>query len=101
MQEMEDSKKEYEQKLAAAVYEWRKLQDRKIHPPGKFDNGGRFYSSEHFDCCSSIRSPSRAYPYSEMVHCRSYVHIAAKYGVDVKDLRKECRACSVMNANPL
>ena len=87
---------DYETKLAAAVYEWRRLQDRKEHPAGKFDNGGRFYSSEKFDCCSSIRPPSRAFPYSEMTHCRGYVHIAHKHEVDVKDLRRECRACSVM-----
>jgi hypothetical protein len=88
----------YEQKLAAAVYEWRNLQDRKINPAGHFDKQGRFYLAEKFSCCAGIRTPSAAYPYSQMTHGRSMGHVAEKYGVDAKDMRRECRACSMMRS---
>lgn len=68
------TKKEFEEKVNN-VYEMRK--ERMTHPDGKFDNGGRWYPAvgEKCDCCRSIREPSRAYPYSLMVHCRTKVHI--------------------------
>ena len=59
------------------------LKDRKIHPSGKWDNGGRFYA-KHADLIS-VRSPSRAYPLSEMAACRTkkYVaKVAGKFGCD-------------------
>lgn len=67
--------------------------DRSSHPSGKFDNAGRWYPSEAetCDCCSSVRSPSRAHPYSLMVHCRTLKHVANLYGVKESDLRKEVR----------
>lgn len=57
------------------IYESRKT--RNSHPDGTFDNGGRWYpsESEHCPCCESIRGPSRNWPYSLMVHCRSKKHI--------------------------
>jgi len=80
-------------KIQEAVTEYLQLKDRKIHPPGEFDNGGRFYlaESEKCDCCRGIRSPSRAYPYSEMKHARTLKHVAQKFGVDEKDCRKALR----------
>ncbi len=67
--------------------------DRTAHPSGKFDKVGRWYPSEAetCDCCSSVRSPSRSYPYSYMTHCRTMAHVANLYGVSVADLRKEVR----------
>ena len=67
--------------------------DRTAHPTGKFDNAGRWYPSEAetCDCCSSVRSPSRAHPFSYMVHCRTLKHVANLYGVNESDLRKEVR----------
>ena len=58
-------------------YEDRKC--RSSHPDGEFDKAGRFYPSEQetCDCCAGIRSPSRAYPYSYMVHCRSKLHVTS------------------------
>ncbi len=90
----------YEQKIAAALYEWKRLQDRRQHPDGTFDSAGRWYPSdaEKCECCAKIRSPSRAYPYSYMTHCRSVEHVANKFGVAVKDLRRETRACSLARA---
>ena len=67
--------------------------DRTAHPQGKFDNAGRWYPSESETCacCSSVRGPSRAYPYSYMTHCRTMAHVASLYGVSVADLRREVR----------
>mgnify|MGYP000868061071 CR=1 FL=1 len=67
--------------------------DRTAHPSGKFDNAGRWYPSEAETCacCSSVRSPSRAHPFSYMVHCRTMKHVASLYGVSVAELRNEVR----------
>ena len=67
--------------------------DRTAHPAGKFDNASRWYPSEKetCDCCSSVRSPSRAHPFSYMVHCRTIKHVASLYGVNESELRKEIR----------
>ena len=60
---------------AKAIYADR--QNRREHPDGTFDGGGRWYPSdtEQCPCCDKIRSPSRRWPYSLMLHCRSYGHI--------------------------
>lgn len=62
--------------LKAAITHFRR-QDRTEHPDGKFD-GPRWYPSdtECQPCCSGIRSPSRAFPWSLMVHCRTIEHVA-------------------------
>lgn len=64
-------------------------QNRKTHPSGKTDNGGRWYPSEdeHCKCCDNVRSPSRAFPWSYMTHCRSIRHISNLHNVDEKALR--------------
>jgi len=67
--------KEQLKQEVAAKYESR--QDRSEHPEGTFDDAGRWYpdDDERCECCDYIRSPSRAYPYSLMVHCRTKKHI--------------------------
>lgn len=52
-------------------------QSRAEHPDGKFDKAGRWYPSdeESQDCCDTVRSPSRGWPYSLMLHCRTRKHI--------------------------
>lgn len=79
--------------LAAAVACFHARQTRQQHPDGKFDGAGRWYpsASEEQECCSRIRSPSRAYPYSYMVHCRTADHIAHIYGVSATDIRRAAR----------
>ena len=86
----------YEQRLAAALYHWKSLQDRKTHPDGTFDNGGRWYPTddEKQECCEHIRSPSRTHPYSYLLHCRSYGHVARKFGVEMSDLCREAMCCA-------
>jgi hypothetical protein len=57
---------------------YKSRQDRQTHPDGKFDKQGRWYPSEAEwvdECCRGIRSPSRAWPYSYMVHCRTKKHV--------------------------
>jgi hypothetical protein len=80
-------------KIQEAITEYLKLKIREIHPEGTFDKGGRFYlaESEKCDCCRGIRSPSRAYPYSEMKHARTLKHVAIKFGVDESECRKALR----------
>lgn len=79
--------------LDTAVQAYLNRQARTTHPAGKFDKGGRWYPSEdeYCDCCRSIRTPSRAWPYSLMVHCRTMEHIAHLYNVDLRELRRAVR----------
>lgn len=66
-----------------SVFESRKNRDS--HPFGSTDNGGRWYPSEYeqASCCKAIRSPSRAHPYSYMVHCRTKKHVETWYAEHV------------------
>ena len=81
------------QALPLAVRAYHRRQARQEHPEGTFDKAGRFYpdADEQCPCCDHIRSPTRAYPMSLMVHCRTATHIANLYGVDVKVLRRAIR----------
>ena len=58
------------------------------HPSGKWD-GKRWEPSEdeRRACCDCIRAPSRAYPWSLMLHCRTVTHIARLCDVDEAALR--------------
>jgi len=49
--------------------------DRKVHPEGKFDSAGRWYPSSS-EGTPSVRSPSRAWPYSYLLACRTRRHVA-------------------------
>jgi hypothetical protein len=46
-------------------------------PAGQSDKGSRWYPSdcERASCCSSIREPSRAFPWSYYKHCMTKKHI--------------------------
>lgn len=74
-------------KLIAAAREYIALKNRDINPAGSFDGAKRWYPARHLACCDYIRSPSRGWPYSYLVHCRSAEHVATQHGVDVSDLR--------------
>ncbi|MEO8287111.1 MAG: hypothetical protein ABI670_11830 [Chloroflexota bacterium] len=78
-------------KLKAAVETYRALQDRSKHPDGYFDEIGRWYPSddEFQDCCGKIGSPTKKFPYSYMLHCRTAVHVAHRHGVAVADLKHQ------------
>jgi len=79
--------------LAAAVHEYLDRQSGACKPEGKNDKAGRWYPSaaEWCPCCDDIRAPSRLWPSSLYVHCRSMKHIAELYGVDVTELRRAVR----------
>jgi len=72
-----------------AVDEYIARQRRHRHPKGKFDSAGRWYPSrsEVRGCCERIRSPSRRWPYSLMLHCRTAKHVAALFNVSERTLR--------------
>lgn len=74
-------------KLEEAAKEYIDRRDRTSHPDGKFDKASRWYPSvdEEQTCCT-VRSPSRSYPFSLMVHCRTIKHIATKYGLSELEL---------------
>jgi hypothetical protein len=79
----------------AALYSLRK--NRQTNPEGEFDSAKRWYPSAREDADgdgSRTRSPSRAWPYSYMLRCRTRQHCAvlvarALAGHDVPaDVRK-------------
>lgn len=66
---------------------------RWLSPEGKTDPH-RWYPSgeEYASCCASIRSPSRTWPWSLLKHCTSMDHVACRFGLDAKELRREVRS---------
>lgn len=62
------------------------LQAREIHPSGSFDAKKRFYAL-HSDLIN-VRTPSAAYPFSELVACRTLKYVKAvcdKFECTTKD----------------
>jgi hypothetical protein len=82
--------------IETAVATYLNRKNRNENPTGKFDNAGRFYldASEHRECCEGLRSPSRAFPYSQMVHGRTAKHVAHLLNVDERDLKRAARQAS-------
>jgi hypothetical protein len=80
-------------RLQQAVHEYGDRLERNTHPDGRPDKGGRWYPSdaEYQACCRGLRGPSRSYPWSLMIHCRSLKHIANLYNVDEDALRQAGR----------
>ena len=62
--------------IVDAIYTARKT--RRTHPEGRTDNAGRWYPGDREDAgvSSRIRSPSRAWPWSYMLACRTRKHVA-------------------------
>jgi len=77
------------QQLQQAAAVWRDRQARRAHPDGRTDKAGRWHPSpdEIQTCCSRIRGPSRAFPWSLMLHCRTARHVARLYGVGERGLK--------------
>jgi hypothetical protein len=86
--------------LPAVVEKFERRQDRLENPDGAFDKKGRWYPSkdERQECCSSIRYPSRAWPYSYMVHCRTLQHIQHLLGVAKEQWIRRARSKKVAAA---
>lgn len=56
-------------------------------PVGSFDNAKRFYPATKCACCSGIRSPSRAWPFSLLHHARTLEHRAQEEGATAEGAR--------------
>ncbi len=78
-------------KLRAAATRYIDLQSRTIHPRGVSDNAGRWMPSQELECCKGIRSPTRSWPWSLMLHCRTMVHVAKDSGYELATLRAAVR----------
>lgn len=55
--------------------------NRLEHVPGDFDKAGRFYADEQTPSVRQARSPSKAWPYSQMNAARTAAHCASACGV--------------------
>jgi len=74
--EMEKARKKFTKENKETIQEvFEMLKSREIHPSGEFDNKGRWYAENSW--AISVRSPSNAYPYSEMVACRTKKYVQA------------------------
>jgi len=84
---------QFDQALRDATTTYLARKDRSQHPDGSFDSAKRWYpsASERQDCCDTIRTPSAAYPYSLMVHCRTAEHIAQCFGVEASAVKQAVR----------
>jgi hypothetical protein len=85
--------------IVQAAQEYIARRDRKKNPRGEFDRGGRWYAAkeELRKCCRPIRSPSRRFPYSELLHCRTAKHVAHLFDVDEHELKRAARALDKEN----
>jgi hypothetical protein len=93
---------------AAAQQVYVRRRDRVVNPDGTFDSAGRWYPSSAENCgdMRSIRAPSRAWPYSYMLACRTKKHCvlliecavlgyAVPPDVDVSAIRSTLRAALI------
>jgi hypothetical protein len=80
-------------KLTEAANEWHNRKIGRTYPDGKFDIAKRWWPSigEEKLCCRNIRTPSRAFPFSLLRHCRTVLHIAHLYYVDPDELRRRIK----------
>ena len=60
--------------------------NRLTNPPGDFDKRGRFYADERTRAVRQCRSPSAAWPYSQMTAARTAQQCAQVCGVSEDDL---------------
>jgi hypothetical protein len=76
---------------SAVLADYNALRERRRNPAGRFDQAGRWYPAQRHSCCDRIRGPSRAYPYSYLVHCRTLEHVLHDHGAD-EEVRREVRS---------
>ncbi len=76
--------------VLAAAREYLALKTRAINPQGAFDKAGRWYPSK--PCSCAVRAPSRAYPYSYLLHQRTAEHVASVFGVTRADVLRAAKA---------
>lgn len=97
-----DADNERPQRISQAAQAYFRRKSRREHPEGQFDSAQRWYPSEdeRQTCCGKIRHPSRSYPYSYMVHCRTVEHVARLYNVTPEELRAAIKPPKVKTPNP-
>ena len=69
----------YSESEIAAGIEFSDRKARRAHPPGNWDNAKRFFAAERTQAVTLSRSPSRAWPFSEMNAARTAAHCAEVY----------------------
>lgn len=86
-------------KAAAALRRYERRQARDEHPEGAFDKGGRWYpKGKDEEVMGSVRSPSRSFPNSYNLACRSLAHCERYEGADhqiVLALKREFKKAGV------
>ena len=83
----------YTDEEIAAGIEYADRAKRRSHPPGEWDRAGRFYAHEHTNSVLSCRSPSRAWPHSQMLAARTAAHCAEVYMAgNTTHVRRICTA---------
>ena len=68
-------------KIIDVALEFLALQNRTAHPEGTWGTHKRFYLANKCACCDG-RTPSRAWPNSEMLHGRTLIHVATAAGIE-------------------
>ena len=69
----------YSESEIAAGIEFSDRKARRTHPPGAWDRAKRFFAAERTTAVTLSRSPSRAWPLSEMQAARTAAHCAEVY----------------------
>lgn len=89
-----------DERVIDAAREYLARRDRRKHPAGEFDKAKRWdpAATEEQTCCRSIRTPSRGWPYSLLVHCRTLNHVARLYNVPAADVRRTVKSVELMDA---
>lgn len=86
-------------KAAAAIRRYERRQARLEHPEGQFDKGGRWYpEGMDKEVMGAVRSPSRSYPHSYNLACRSLAHCERYEGADhqvVLILKRELKKAGI------
>ncbi|WP_152449666.1 hypothetical protein [Roseivivax sp. THAF197b] len=72
-----------------------KRKNRLENPPGEFDKAGRFEAYERTASVTNARTPSRAYPYSELKAARTAKHCAELCAEKELHTKRICRAYEV------
>lgn len=74
---------------------------RRAHPPGSFDNAGRFDAAERTVSVNCARTPSRNWSYSELTAARTAAHCADLFDAESElAVKRVCRARDLLEENP-
>jgi hypothetical protein len=75
-------------------------QHGRYKPAGKTDKGRRWYPSdtEKVSCCSSVREPSRKWPFSIYKHCCTRKHIRQRLLEQPSELERQALSMTLEDA---